>query len=1652
MERYRFRRPNHPRPPAARALRPILLCTLGVLFLAIEGAWVPGQQPAGQQPAGNWGQFAQLRIFGRMQRGREAAQPVDGVFLPVDRETALKLTRAKEMLEKGQVADAVIELDRILDRREDFFFKPEPKETVHRSLKAEAQRLLGALDKDQRGIYELQFGAQARRLLDEATTTGSIELLAEVVRRYFHTTAGYEAALVLARHHGDHNQPLAAALVLERVKKAPVAREQFEPNLSLMLAASWLRAGMKDKAQAELASIKSAYPNARLELAGKLFDVGDETASLAALATLVTSGSSDRREAVSQWAMPGGNPARNAAVAGGNPLLNERWSAGVFYSASLKNEMRKLRKQFIDTGRPVIPSAQPLAVGNVVLMRTPHVVYGVDFATGKLLWPWPPQPSIEEQANPGRDVGYMQLISERMWANNTYGTLTTDGERMFLVHEGDIQEALRGAVQTRSQPAIFMNGQVIRGMGQVTHNVLSAHSLRREGAIEWYVGGLESEMEPELAGAYFLGPPLPLQGDLYALAEIKGGISLVVLDAETGKLEWIQQLAMVEQNVLQDPIRRISGASPSFADGVLVCPTSAGAVVAVDLATRSLLWGYQYPRTGEQERLVQQRMAMGWNVNGVPAMPVNPGSQWVDTNAVIADGRVYVTAVESDQLHCLSLLDGKELWPPKKRDGGLYIAAIGKDRLAIVREQQVDVLTGSDGKIVQTTPLGSSRPSGRGFCSGDHYYLPLSSAEVVKIDLASGEIVARARSRSGAIPGNLVCYQEYVLSQGVDSLDKYFQIDPLRKQVEAQLAANPDDPEALASRGEIALADGNLKQAVADLRRSFQFKPAADAKSDYVERLEAERLRTQGLLIDALTALLDKDFAGNRESLAELAALIETDKERAGYLRVLAAGLHGAGKTAEALDAYLQLADLKSGVDELEDVEPERSVRRERWIGARLESLWSSTSPEERTKINEAVLAKLAAVTKTSDPTNEGARADRLRQFIDIFSFHPLADTAREELLAQLAEAEAPLEREQLLAKLEKSADPKRAGAAVARLASLYQSAARHREAARYYRKLERDFADVVCLGDKTGKEIVAALPANDEVRRAMEQKNEWPAGMVKTEPSRSRSANRNQGYQQYWNVELRGKLGPFFLGRSVQFDQSMIQLVGRDELGHELFRLLLNEAAQFRNYYYGYNTNYGVVDGHLLLINTGFQVLAINTLRPDNRTKAVVWREDLIDPVQLQMQQMMGFGGFQQDRRDNPWGEIRNEFSGFGNQPGAGMSPVIDGGVAIQRGRELSFVDALTGKPLWVRQNIPPESDVYGDGELLIVAPGNSARAGRSLRGQTSRDAATAGEDALVLRTRDGELLGRRKIPADDRRWTTLGRNLLTWNDRGGSRQLVLKDVWADKEIELGVYPNRSKGTIVGGDSVAIYDAEGKFVVHSLVDGRKLIEAPVEPDNTLHNIVVQRSESQYILMANRPRQARGPQQENYQPAIPNPSQSDNFNQGLLCGRVYAFDRQTGKSQWSQPAVIDMQGYVASQGADLPVLVFVRHVHQRNQMKVSILCLDKRTGRKVYENSDITGQAQSFEAEADLEDETVTLRIPGQEIVLKYTDQPVKPEPPYQAVIEPAAKSTGSPSTIGQIFRILGQAADEAARKKMEKKAEQPPEQDIPPPQADRPR
>ena len=180
---------------------------------------------------------------------------------------------------------------------------------------------------------------------------------------------------------------------------------------------------------------------------------------------------------------------------------------------------------------------------------------------------------------------------QRIWDDATYGTLSSDGSLVFVIEElplgvgGPNRHGCH--VRRRSQRSVESRHY------QQACRLRHPHRQACNGS--WAARTRWSHSD-----TFFLGPPLPLRGQLYVMAEIKDEIRLLALDGATGNLLWSQQLAMVESNITQDPVRRLAGVSPSYADGVLICPTGAGCVVAVDLASRSLLWGYIYSHPGEQ--------------------------------------------------------------------------------------------------------------------------------------------------------------------------------------------------------------------------------------------------------------------------------------------------------------------------------------------------------------------------------------------------------------------------------------------------------------------------------------------------------------------------------------------------------------------------------------------------------------------------------------------------------------------------------------------------------------------------------------------------------------------------------------------------------------------------------------------------------------------------------------------------------------------------------------------------------------------------------------------------------------------------------------------------------------------------------------------
>ena len=191
----------------------------------------------------------------------------------------------------------------------------------------------------------------------------------------------------------------------------------------------------------------------------------------------------------------------------------------------------------------------------------------------------------------------------------TYGTLSSDGRCVFSIEDLALDSGLGAAAMARR---FIVRGRVAIGNPADADNEqtspcnrLAAHEIRT-GKLKWQLGGPAGQYALRQAETFFLGPPLPLMGQLYVLAETKGEIRLLALEAATGDCSGRSNWPRRKQNVHVRRIcrlrRRWAGASPSYADGILVCPTSAGAIVGVELATRSLLWGYCYSQGSGNNR------------------------------------------------------------------------------------------------------------------------------------------------------------------------------------------------------------------------------------------------------------------------------------------------------------------------------------------------------------------------------------------------------------------------------------------------------------------------------------------------------------------------------------------------------------------------------------------------------------------------------------------------------------------------------------------------------------------------------------------------------------------------------------------------------------------------------------------------------------------------------------------------------------------------------------------------------------------------------------------------------------------------------------------------------------------------------------------
>src|SRR5882757_4885742 len=951
------------------------------------------------------GQF-QLRTRKTQVAGQDTAA---GVYLPSDRSLSRAITRARERLADREYHEVLAFLQGVLARDEDSFLERSGDDHQQLGLKATARQLIGELPPEGYDAYELLHGATARRQLEAAIQTGDRDALAKIVRQYFHTSAGYEAALVLAEIEADQGHRLAAAQLYGELIETPRAAARLEPQLSVAAALNLLLAGQTDDAASVIRAIVKAKPSAQLTISGKVTTL--PAASTDPIAWL--SGFAGQLQVATardvNWLTLHGDPSRNSQSTGGRPHLRPRWEARIVNEPSVESFLSGRSDDFVQRGIVEIPGARPVAVGDVVIMRTPENIVAIDWQTGKRIWEsrdeqelQPDLAAAEPTSGIDRDQWAAQgkPLEDRVWHDALVTSLSSDGKRVFVVRGLSVSREEEGGMGWQPQ---FMNRNNIENTA--TTNQLAAYDITTQGKLAWELDG--GRNAGKLTGAFFLGAPLAIDNTLYVMAEIRSALYLVALDPATGQVQWLQQLLSLEKSISLDPARRRAGVTPSYAGGVLICPTGAGTVVAIDVVKREFAWVYGYPR-----EVQSAEMRTFWQ--NQPAQPqlVRGNNQWLDGSAVIAEGKVLVTPPESSEIYCLDLRSGKLLWHRRQGDS-LFIGSVDHGNVLLVGGQSVIARRLSDGEPAwekETLALPSGvLPAGQGYLSDGRYYLPLTSGQIAEIDMAAGKLATFSPAGSNVSLGNLICYRGSVISQSPLVVDKFEQLDVLRKRTEVALARNPNDAIAIRDSAELKRADNQKPEAVRLLKRAYEIAP--------------DDLVTQDVLVELLLEQLASDYATYHADVPLVAKLIHNRERQIELLRLDAAGLDKLGQRLAAWDAYLRLADFTAEESAYLRIEDQYIVRSDRWISGRLAAMWSGSSAEERKTLE----GKLAS--RRPDLKNPRTAAE-LRHYLAHLDQLPGANEVRLALANYLIAHDRPQEAElELLQSLASKEQPSQSAA-----------------------------------------------------------------------------------------------------------------------------------------------------------------------------------------------------------------------------------------------------------------------------------------------------------------------------------------------------------------------------------------------------------------------------------------------------------------------------------------------------------------------------------------------------------------------------------------------------------------------------------------------
>ncbi|MBD3674614.1 MAG: PQQ-binding-like beta-propeller repeat protein [Planctomycetaceae bacterium] len=1194
---------------------------------------------------------------------------------------------AMSLLERDDLVNALPLLQSILDHPRDamYYINPEDRDQAV-SLKGKVLQTLSRLTPSERGQYQLLFEAAAEEVLDEAETVSELSALEEVVRRYYFTKTGAKAARRLAELYFDRGNALAAALTFQRLLSENRIARSERPKVLLQTSLALRMTGLQDECLEYLKRLQQETQTLTLEVRGSTKEYS--TTSIEGINWLDQF--SPLREDVladakpDDWRIFGGDADRNTASQAAPPLREESWEFRTVPLSEfdepqqlelVESELRSLARRFESTRYLQLPAMHPLMIGEVVVFRSLGNLKAVNVHNGEMLWEtyaidteftsllddldrssYSNQPQISD---------LQAYIMQRTWRDMTSGTLASDGELVFSVEEQGLLEVNRAGSYSQ----------------QTDYNKLMAYELASGKAI-WELGGAADQFT---TGLRFLGPPLVQGNMLYCIASRKEEMLLIALKNKelpngrrTVRWLWEQPLPTPIASELekQTPLWELTGLSPSYTNGILVCPIAHGTVIGYDLARGIFSWQFRYTEEFSHSKQTLSKLDRLQSEYGISP---EDESRWIDSVARIAQGRVLVTPCDSSDLYCLNLSDGAPVWSAPRQDD-LYVACIHDRKVILVGRREIharDLTTGRDLWSVET-PL----PSGRGYRAEGDYYLPLSDASIAVIDLEEGILKASIPSAHDRVAGNLVAANGVVVSQTKDRIFRYLSDSELEQRI-----AEQGTGDAAVLRGELALLAGHRQTAIDEFVAAYEDQPDS---------------RLHQILTSTLIEGMRQDFPKHEKYLPLLRKLTADSPQASQLQAIVAEGQMEAGNLDEAFRQFLGLIDHPDFILHRRHAR----IRSDRWVRGRLKSIYQQADASAQTLFAKQFQEYSDRLLAENDTVKISRAASILRGL-------PGSDRLALYDVQHLDAYTDSLELEQQLIQLTHSADEKVRREALARHFRLLMKLQKIPAAATLREELLDKHAEEICLEEMTGKELAEWGLENRLLRDYLAKtQHAWTARPIHVAPSSESSIQAilhripvygESGLWEGWSFNLATERPP--------------RLLGFDRLGEKRIDLPLSNVKQNPNSLIADRRLY--LHGHLAVLVFSDQFYVLDLFQ-DGDVSMLHGPHDLKEPL-------VGFHGnspqssIQIERVVDANGHPRQQVYDLFDEPLGNVALIDSDLIVYQKDRHLIAMDWRNGELLWEQQIGSHGQTISADANVIACLP-------------------QGGETITVHRTSDGQ------------------------------------------------------------------------------------------------------------------------------------------------------------------------------------------------------------------------------------------------------------------------------------------------------------------------